>query len=442
MFTKDMISKLKAIANNPIISGTFIVTVGVFLGSVFSYLLQIGLGHLLSIEDFGTFNAFLSLAVIFSIPSGAIATSLIKKVSELLAKNDFYTLKKLFWNLSKVSLGFGLILSLLFVALNDKVSEYLNVPHNTVVFMFAAFLATSFINVAPISYLQGLLRFKAFAFFSLLSQFIRLLIPLCLVYAGLSVSGAYLGLTLVGGLSFLISVALLNKNFAMGVTPTKNFLDTGINDIYKQLLKFSVPVFFINSGIAILNNVDVVMAKHFFNPFDAGTYSGVVTICKVFLFGASIVQVVMFPQISHLFASNRNYKNRFIKFLTLQLILILGGLAIFALFPSQINTVMFRGKFNTSVPYLPLFSVFIAFYILVTFLSMFLLAINKTKAYLIILPACALQYVLITLSHNDINSIIKANITAGALACLFISIYVGRSILHSPTNKSSGKIDI
>ncbi len=187
------------------------------------------------------------------------------------------------------------------------------------------------------------------------------------------------------------------------------------------------------------------MVKHFFIPYDAGVYAGVVTMCKVFLFGASMVQVVMFPQISHLHALGANYKSRFIKFLSLQLVLIFGGLAIFTLFPSSINNLMFGGKFMDSVPYLPMFAFFVALYILITFLSMFLLAINKTKAYLIILPACVLQYLLISSYHTNLFGIIKANILATGLACLFIAMYVVKSLayegLSRHTNLQPGKND-
>lgn len=433
MFTHAMIAKLKTIFKDPTLAGTFFVTVGVFIGSVFSYLLQIGLGHLLSIEDFGVFNAFLSLLIIFSIPAGAVSVALVKKVSEHLAKNDFYTLNRLFWSLTKYSLAFGLILTTIFLLLNNQVSSYLNIPHDGVVIVFAGVLAVSFINVAPIAYLQGLLRFKAYAIISVISQFLRLIIPMGLVYAGFRVTGAYGGLIIVTIVIFGLGFLLLRKNLNQG-SNLESANKLNLTDIYKQLFLFSIPVLFINFGVSILNNVDIIMVKHFFSSYDAGVYAGVVTMCKVFLFGASMVQVVMFPQISHLHALGVNYKNRFLKFLSLQLVLIFSGLVIFALFPSSINNLMFGGKFADSVPYLPIFALFVALYILITFLSMFLLAIDKTKAYLAILPACALQYLLISSFHTNLFSIIKVNILSTGLACLFIVMYVVKSIKHEGFN--------
>lgn len=63
---------------------------------------------------------------------------------------------------------------------------------------------------------------------------------------------------------------------------------------------------------------------------------------------------------------------------------------------------------------------------------MFLLAVNKTRAYLIILPACVVQYLLITTFHQDLSSVIKANTLSAGLACLFIVMYVVKSLKDVP----------
>lgn len=431
-----MITKIKNIAQNPVARGSIIVTGGIFAGSIFSYLLQVCLGYLLPIEQFGTFNALLSLAVLLAIPAGAISTSLIKKTADLLAVNDFYTLRKLFWSLSRISLELGVFIALLFVVLNKSVSQYLNIPSGSIVYVFALFIALSFINIAPNSYLQGLLRFKAFSFVSVFSQFIRLILPVLFVYLGFSVTGAFAGMSVTSVLTFIASVILLQKNFRMGVSPTKSVVNQNLTELYKQILSFSIPVFFINTGITILSNIDIVMAKHYFNAYEAGVYSGVVTMAKVFLFGAGIIQVVMFPQVSHLYSAGKNYLPRLLKFLTIQILIIAVGAVVYILVPSVVNDLMFRGKFAESVKYLPMFSVYISLYILLGFLSIFLLAINKTKAYWFILPACAVQYMFINFFHTGITDVIKADIIASGLACLFMSVYAIKSA-HEGLNNSS-----
>lgn len=430
-----MIKRLAALIKKPAFTGTFFVILGTFIGSVFSYLLQIGLGHLLTIENFGVFNAFLSLLAIFSIPVGAISAALIKKASYLLAKNDFYMIRKLFWSFCKSSIIFGLINAALFVFLKEQISWYLKVNEPKLILVFSGVLATSFINTAPVAYLQGLLRFKAFAFVSVFSQFLRFAIPMILVYLGYGVSGAYGGLILVTILTFIISYFFLKKNL-WAKSPNSNTKSNNLKTIYKELLISSVPILLTNLGIVMINNVDVIMVKHLFSPYQAGIYAGLVTMCKVFLFGASVIQTAMFPQIAHLYESGANYKSRFLKFLFLQTLVVLAGFLVFAIFPWLINYLMFGGKYSDSVPYMPLFAVFISIYIFITFFSMFLLAINKNKIFFIILPTCLVQITLIYTFHHSIFSVIKANILSASLSCLLIIIYVVKSFKNESLNNS------
>ena len=425
---KEVISKVKALARNQTARGTAVVTAGILLGTFFSYLLQVGLGRLLSIEDFGTFNALLSLSTVLWVPASAISVALIKKVSELLAQKDFYTLKNLFWSFSKTSLAAGTMLSVIFILLHKPVAAYFNISQVQTVFAFSAFLTVSFVSMAPQSYLQGLLRFKAFSFFTAISQLLRLVVPILMVYAGFAVSGVYLGLAVVAVLSYTTSLPLLHKNLREGIAPTARSIKPNVEEVHKQILRFSTPVLLISLGTSLLNNADVVLAKHFLSPFDAGIYAGVVTMSKVFLFGAGIVQTVMFPQVAHLFVTKGDYTTRFKYFLFLQILLIVVGVVCYILFPVLINNILFSGKFYHSVKYLPIFSLFTAMYVLISFLSTFLLAINKTKAYLVILPMCAIQYLAINVYHGSISAFINVNIVATALACFSIALYVVKSL--------------
>lgn len=178
------------------------------------------------------------------------------------------------------------------------------------------------------------------------------------------------------------------------------------------------------------------MVKHLFNPYQAGIYAGLVTMCKVFLFGASVIQTAMFPQIAHLYESGAHYKPRFLKFLFLQALVVFAGFLVFAFFPWLINYLMFGGKYADSVPYMPLFVVFVSIYIFITFFSTFLLAINKNKIFFIILPTCLVQITLIYIFHQSIFSVIKANILSATILCLFTAFYVVKSLKNESLNNS------
>ncbi|MEZ6255247.1 MAG: oligosaccharide flippase family protein [Patescibacteria group bacterium] len=406
-----MINKVKALSKSSFIQGTLIVTVGSFIGSIFNYVLQLGLARTLSVEDFGVFSALLSMAVIFSVPTSAFIQSIIKSVVKLKATDAFDTLTKLYLTLSLYALFLGFLLFSGLHILATPIQNYLNLDNWYIFRAFTVYMGLSFILIPTSSYLQGLLRFKAFAFYVSVTGFVRMVIPLTLVYLGYRVGGIFYGMTAVAVIMYLVGGLLLWKNFVVPSTES-------VKDYYKEILQFGVATLFVSIGMSLLNNVDVLMVKHLFSSYESGIYAGVVTLGKVFLFGAGMVTVVMYPQIASLKASGRNYMRRFYQFLSLQLILVSGGVIAFVAFPRLLTITLFGHSFDSAISYLPMFSIFVALYILVNFFIMFNLAVNNTNIWKFLLPTAFAQYLLIHYFHRTLDSIIYINISVTVLLLL------------------------
>ncbi len=407
---------VKDLKNNMALSGTVIVTLGLFFTNVLSYVLQIVLGRLLTVPEYGTFIALFSLFSILSFPNNVLTTALIKITSELKALDKFDKLTLLFKRFVLIGIVYGSIFILLILLFKDSIASSLNIHDSRVFIPFAIYIGLSFIMTIPSAYLQGMLRFKAFAFFLLTGSTLRLLLPSLFVYLGFNATGVFLGMDLSLSITFIVSLLLLRKNFRPDT-------DLSLKPYYKKVLMFSVPVLFVNVGMVLLNNIDVLLFKHYFSPETAGIYSGVVTTGKILLFGAGTVSVVMFPQISELFTKGGDYVGRFKDFLKIQLLLISGGLFTFSVFPQLVTTVMFGEKFILSSIFLPRFAIFISLYVLINFMVMFFLAINKTSVYLLQIPVIIAQFILIYLFHNSIEQIININIIVSMVLLVFIVLY-------------------
>ena len=152
------------------------------------------------------------------------------------------------------------------------------------------------------------------------------------------------------------------------------------------------------------------------------------TVGKVLLFGAGTVSVVMFPQISELTAKNISYKSKFKQFLVIQVALILAGIAVFSVMPYFVTNALFGSKFILAAQYLPAFSVFVGLYVLINFMTLFMIAIDKHSIFIVQLPVILLQVILIYLFHTSLNQIILVNITVTALALLLIVLYYVRYV--------------
>ncbi len=398
------------------ISGSVIVTISLFVASVLNYFTQVLLGRVLTVSEYGEFSALLALAYIFFIPTHALNTSVIKLSSELKAKNAFSTLTHLFLRVVSWVLLFGFVIFIGLILLRGVVGNYLHLNDSTIVIYFSLFLILSFLSGIPASLLQGLLRFKAFSFMSVISSFVKLVVVLAFVALGFGVKGAFLGMAWASLVYFLLSLLFLKKNFSL-------HRSEDLSSHYRKFYEIGVSALFIGVGLTLTNNIDIVLVKHFFTPSEAGNYGALVTVGKVLLFGAGHVGVVMFPQISEAFINGADYIRKFYKFLYFQVFLIISGIVVFNLFPSLIVSLLFGKRFLPIASFLPSFSIFVGLYVMASFLILFFLAVNKTKIFLFQIPFVLLQFVLIYLYHNSLGQVIGVNILISGLLVSALTIY-------------------
>ncbi|MBP8960933.1 oligosaccharide flippase family protein [Patescibacteria group bacterium] len=408
---------MKKLLESSIFSGVLVVTVGSFIGSAFSYLLQIFLGRTLSLEDYGTFNTLLSFSTILGVLGGAFSNSVIKRVSALKAECRFDTLTLLFWRLSFYCLLFGALFSLVLIALRSGFAQFFNISNTQVLVSFSVLMGLTFLGSLPRAYLQGLLRFKALAFWSVFAAFTRLVFPVGAVFAHLGLPGVFYGMVLGSIASFLISIALLNKNFE---SCNK---EQAMTQHYRQILKLVGPIVFIQVGLTLLNNMDVILVKRLFDPESAGIYAGVVTIGKVLLFGAGAIGTIMFPVVAEAFSLGQNYKKALNKFLPLQLVFVLGSGVVFAFFPRFITLLMFGERFLPAVDYIPLFTFFISFYIMVNFFILYFMAIEKFLVTYILGGGVLLQVLLIWKFATSLNGVVLINSAVTLVVLILLVSY-------------------
>jgi O-antigen/teichoic acid export membrane protein len=409
---------------NSDIQQTIIVGAGILIASFFSYLLQFVLGRTLSVSDYGSFNALLSLSYLVGVPASVFALSLVKVVSELYVKEEIGRMKKLFTTLCLSSILIGLILAFTFFFLRFRISDDLKVESVSSVALFAILMGLGFISILPPSYLQGLQKFKSYSVYQIINCFLRFIIPTLLVFAGFGLVGVFGGMVGSTILTFLISLLLIGRSFkstATGIFSLTNY--------YKKLIAFSLPVLFVNFFLMALNNVDLIMVKRFFPSLDAGYYAGAATLGKMFLFGSGAVTVIMFPKITALFSNGEDYIKEFKKLTSLLVFIVILGVTCYHVFPRLLTHVFFGRTFENSIQFLPLFSIFVGLYILISFFVLFFLAIDKKNVSLLLLPGVVLQYILLSIYHTSIFQVIWVNIFICIITLSLLIIYLYAKVI-------------
>lgn len=411
-----MINKIKALRGRKDLVETVMVGSATLVGSTFSYLLQFVLGRKLSVGDYGTFNTLLSLSSMVGVFAGVFGTSLIKVNAEIYAKKNDDKLVSLFLKSVKFSLSVGLALFLIVFSLKEFISSRLNIQDSNLVILFGISIGLGFLITIPNSFLQGTQRFKNYSIFHIFILFMRFIIPTFFVFMGFGLRGVFAAAPISSLLSFFVGSLMLGLNF-------KNFKKIDVSDSFKKIFSFGASLILVNFSLISLNNLDLIMVKRYFGDIEAGYYAGVVTLGKILLFGASAVSVVMFPKITALHATGKNFRSSLKKLLLLLVFVLIVGVICYQIFPGVITNIFFGKAFENSVKYLPLFSVFVAFYVLISFLVMFFLAIDRNKVGFLLFPGVLIQFVLLTIFHSSLWEIININILVSVFTLILLSSY-------------------
>jgi O-antigen/teichoic acid export membrane protein len=189
-------------------------------------------------------------------------------------------------------------------------------------------------------------------------------------------------------------------------------------------LDYTKPIFFFTLSFALLYSIDIIFARHFLAPQEAGWYGALSTLGKIIYFLVSPLSLVLFPMASRK-KSQEEKSDRLFRFsFSLAILIAIFLTAAYFLFPNLILRVFYGEQFLPAATYLGLFGVFLSFYSLAYFLGNFMLSQEKTKpvAFLPFL-ALLLQVVLILFFHESILAILGVSIFACGLLFLSFLVY-------------------
>lgn len=156
------------------------------------------------------------------------------------------------------------------------------------------FFCASLAACVPRGFLRGREMFGSLSANLIVESVLRLIIGLSLIAA---VGGAA---AMVAGYALAMMMALAHGSMRMfsglPTDPSKRAFDW--TDALQPLRAVSLPLLGINLYTALMLNADVIAAKHFLDPAQAGLYAGSASVSRLVLMGASPVLSVLFSRIA------------------------------------------------------------------------------------------------------------------------------------------------
>lgn len=269
------VRKLKA----RVVSGSMIMLVSSAFVGAMNLVYNLAVAHSLGADRFGHASAVYTVLMLLS----SVTLSFQLLCSKFVAKNDSLAEKiGIYRVLHRRAWTYGLGVSLLLFICSGVISGYLNLPTPNYITM----LAVAILFYVPLGVrrglLQGMYNFRRLAFNFILEVVVKLAGALILIFAGFGVSGVVAAIVASVVVAYLFSSP---PHSLIGHTaPTLTAaLGEGIQ----------ASVFFI--GQVIINNLDIILVKHFFSATQAGVYAAIALVGRVVYMLSWSVVSSMFP---------------------------------------------------------------------------------------------------------------------------------------------------
>jgi O-antigen/teichoic acid export membrane protein len=400
-----------------LVKGSLAVLAGSSVANIGVYLYHLLMGRLLGPVDYGVLESLISISYLLGIPIGVLGIIIVKYVSQEIAHKertaafvDTASQKTALWG----GLGLGVFL-LAFPWLRSLVK----------VDSFALFLGVGIASYLSIfltissSSLQGIMEFAKLSFFNIFGSWSKLLIALILAALGFRVGGAIAAIALATLLTVVLGYKLLLYHL-----PLNFFGKINRNVSFEKIGTYSLAVFLSNLALTSLYTMDIVLARHFLTPLEAGGYAALSVLGKIIFFAASPIMMVMFPVVSARQANGENYRKVVVLSLLLVLSVSLGVSSLYFLLPQLMVGLLYGQDYLSFSSSLGSFAIFISLYSLCSLLLNFFLSVSKVKIVALPVILAGLQVILINFYHEGISQILAMNILVTIILLLGLLLYL------------------
>lgn len=400
----------KAIVTHPLFAGSAVMILGSNVANFFAYIYHLVIGRMLGPVEYGELAASITFISMLITSFSFISVVVIKFIS---SSNDKDQRTIIGW-FSKYSLYVGgLITVLLFIAA-PVFADFFHI-HRSIMYIIAPIVGISVVSMVLKSFLQGLLLFGVNVLATNIEMIGRLLLALICVYLGYGVFGALVGLLVAIFFEIIFVLSYLRKYTL--------FRQTGKFSAKKKVFVYAIPILLSTVATNSLISTDVLLVKHYFDPFDAGLYASLSNLGKIIFFGTAPIGSVMFPLIAKRHARGENHKKIFLVSILLTFSICAGVTSIYFLFPEFMISVLYGDKFIAASSQLYLFGIFISIYTLGSLLLSYYLSHDKTKTVGVAIFAALVQYALITIYHDSLSQVIMMSIISALILLGGLGIY-------------------
>lgn len=263
-----------------LLSGSFIMLLSsVFVGGM-NLIYNFAIAHALGADKFGHASVVYTMLMLLS--SATLSFQLV--CSKFVARSESNSGRVAIYRLlHRRAWAYSASIAVALAAANPVISRYLNLPSQIFVYL----LAIAAVFYIPLGvrrgFLQGTYDFRPLAANFAIEVIVKLIGALVLVKAGYGVEGVVLAMTISVMAAYFVAVPRRHGVTSVAKARLSSAIGEGVQAI----------TFFI--GQVVINNLDIILVKHFFDPTAAGIYAAVALAGRVVYMLSWSVVSSMFP---------------------------------------------------------------------------------------------------------------------------------------------------
>ena len=326
----------------------------------------------------------------------------------------------------KLIFKISIITALFLLAFSGVIAKFLHIENILAVVFLAPILFLSLITLVNQAASQGIIKFIGNVVPILISSLLKFILGIFFVYIGWSVQGAMLAIVIGIFLAYVYSAGFIKKYIKKAKISKVDLT---------PFIKYSGPVLLQSLAFTSIFTIDVILVKHFLDPFSAGIYAAISTLGKIIFFATSPVTATMFPVISRRRALNQGYIKIFLGSLLITLAVAAAITAFYWLFPNLAIGILYGKDYLSAKTDLVWMGIFILFYTLSNLLVNFFLSMGKLVAVIFPLVAAIVQAILIWFNHENITEVIQISLFVTLAMFICLSLYTGYNLIYESKDK-------
>ena len=406
-------------------SASSVIFAGSFVVNVLNYIFTLVMSRLMEVEAFGEVAALLSLFLVITVPATAVAMLMSREAAFRTVAGDS-SVRDLFLYLQRHVLLAAFFCWLVFLGVLPLLSELLHIPYLPFL-VFSALVPLTLIGALQSGTLQGLQEFFMLSKQGVLATLVKLVAAIALVLAGLSVFGVMVALVLASCAGLVYGYFATRRVLGIEEGMPRPSLDG------REVRALFSSIFFTTLLVALLSNVDVLLAKHYLSPELAGHYGALSSVGKILIYGVGAFVTVLLPLASAARARGSGAE-RSVLALSLSAIAAasFSAWALFSLYPSLVVSMLFGARYLDIAPYLGTFTIAMGSIALSLALINYFVAVRNTSFMYALALGIVAEVVLIVGSHDSLAAITEMLV----IASLSLLVLLGLNYFFTQTRAS------